>query len=436
MDNQDLCCHARSTAIRIQSIYMTTNSHPSWQHEYADLARASTIVAKADPQTTLKLIRSQEQAKQYALAAATQLLFATQFRDLQSIRTIRQTKAQSLLRSDAALHYVLVWCLYCSQGVQASSDEVSCYLAANHQPLYRPWLQNLNVLAELVRQMDGAATEIHCPLPGTIPLLNNQQLAIVQATVNSSAPAHFIIDTGAPCSLLSTAFAQHIGLHFKSEIYRTGRDGAGNILRLFPGVLDHMVIGTVHCRHYPVLVTDLSSDLNIAGILSPLDLFRKCFVEMDFQQNRLRLFPGTHGSRPFKTGKKMLRLPVHWNGNCPMVRVQVNEAEGIFLLDTGAGANLLCQTFADGLQSMNPDGRPLLETPTAAGKTLIRRGGRGWLSVGHESPVEMDFLMKSCVTDPDDLFTGRLDGFVGMPWFRQRRIGFYPYGKGVVVGET
>ncbi len=412
---------------------MASGNYSSWQHRYPDIAGVTAALAGPDPQAVLKRIELLEQTGKHSLAAAARVMYASQVRDLDRMHSLKNGDAGGRMRTDPVRHYVLVWSLYCAGGIHAAACEVNNFMAAGHRDLFAPWMKNIQTLRAVDERMSGRRSKVTYSGYGTIPLLKGQTLPVVQAAVNDAEPAYFIVDTGAPSTLLSRSYARNIGIDFDRTIYREGRDGAGNTLRLHPGVLDRLHLGEVSCSCYPVLVTDLSENLNVAGILSPLDLFRECFVEMDFRDDQLRIHSPVTGRKGQGRQKESFSpLPVRWNGESPLVRGFVNRQEGMFLLDTGAGANLLCRKFASRLK-VNPDGKARFETPTAAGQASIQEGGRGWFSVGEEHPMESDFLIKSCVMDPDDLFPDMMDGYAGMPWFRGRRLFFSPNGKNVTV---
>lgn len=412
---------------------MASGTYSLWRTRYPGLAGVSKTLGDPDPQAVLEDIELLDRTGKHSLAAAARVMYASQARDLDGMNSLKNGNAGNLLRSEPVFHYILVWSLYCAGGIYAAAGEVNNFMAAGHRALFEPWMKNMQVLKVFAEYMSGRKPHVAYSGSAAVPLLKGQTLPVIQAAVNDAEPAYFIVDTGAPSTLLSRSYARNTGIDFDRTIYREGRDGAGNTLRLHPGVLDRLYLGEVSCSFYPVLVTDLSEGLKVAGILSPLDLFRECFVEMNFRDNQLlihSLLTGRKGQREQEESFRI--LPIRWNGESPLVRGFVNSQEGMFLLDTGAGANLLCRDFAGSLK-MNPDGKARFETPTAAGQASIQEGGHGWFSVGEEPPAETDFLIKSCVTDPDDLFPDMMDGYIGMPWFRGRRLFFSPYGKDVAV---
>ena len=116
-------------------------------------------------------------------------------------------------------------------------------------------------------------------------------------------------------------------------------------------------------------------------------------------------------------------LDCRWYGGKPCIRVDVNDQTGSFLLDTGAGASLLCSGFASESRVSCNRSSPI-QTTTATSQVAIYKGGVGNVSLGNEDLTDIPFIIKDCAFDADDIDPGTIDGYIGMPWFTGRRVRF------------
>jgi hypothetical protein len=395
-----------------------------------ELLALRKILATGDRQVTRETADALTREGDALLATTLLLMCAAQRRDVDTVGEILQSPAADLLRAEVIFDYALIWCVYWAAGLAAARPEIERSRARGWGGLPPDWSRDLVHLAALADALGESDPRMHCLTRSEAPLLEGQSLLVTQAVINGLPPAYFIVDTGAPTTVISAEYAEQAGIGFGAESYKESRDGAGHTIRMYPAVLKSLAIGSASALNCPVHVLELSKKLAVKGIISPLESFREAFVEIDMRSRALRISPPEFLSRwRGEAGEPVRSQELLWNEGSPSVPVRVDDQhEGFFLLDSGAGANILCAHLCRRL-GLDISTSPHVESATAASQTLVYRGPRGKLAVGDAAARDTDFIVKECSAAPETLFPRMVDGYVGVPWFEGRRVGFAPGGR-------
>jgi hypothetical protein len=280
------------------------------------------------------------------------------------------------------------------------------YDEADLRKLPGPWKKNMQHLVALCVAMGSERERVVCDSETEIPFLDGQSLLVIMASVSGLPPGPFIVDTGAPTSVLSLEYACKHGISYDAENYRRSRDTAGNTVHLYPAVINEIKVGAAHVFHSPMHVMRFTESLPVAGILSPLDLFRGLQIEFDLRGHILRISPANSiNQRKCEVANPIHRQELIWNEGSPSVPAGLfSQSHRYCKLDTGAGANVLCLQAAKSL-GLDVTSLIAVNTATAAGNMVIYSGISGPVAIGGAPEIMTSFVMKECHDVPDnDLF--------------------------------
>lgn len=242
---------------------------------------------------------------------------------------------------------------------------------------------------------------------GAGPLLPKQKLLIAMVSIADRPAEPFIIDTGAPMTVLSKRYADRVGLPYRADLQEISADAGGNAVHLFPALLGSVTWGQVRVEAVPAFVIDLPENFKVGGILSPQDLLRGSDFELDGPGLALRTLDEAP-SLAFST-------PILWSGGNLYAAAAINGAERApFLLDTGAGSDGACDSYPAKLE-----GGEQKASSAAAGKVGVRVGLEGTFAVGDEPPTKTGLFVTPC---PDERQVKQ--GYIGAPWFFGHRTVF------------
>ncbi len=180
-----------------------------------------------------------------------------------------------------------------------------------------------------------------------VPFVATDPLPIVQATVNGSHKAYFLIDTGAPNIVLDRDFARELGL--ATETAGQGVFAGGRRAAVERTLLAQLELGAVKVSNVPAAVLPtrgfaLRPDLKIDGIIGA-GLLEHFLATIDYCGGALALRPrGASASferRAREAGDNVVAMwlvPDHF----VFVRARLNQGRaGLFMVDTGmAGGGL------------------------------------------------------------------------------------------------
>lgn len=173
----------------------------------------------------------------------------------------------------------------------------------------------------------------------TIPFELRSNKITVDTKVNAEGPYPFVVDTGAPMTVLDWPLAQKLGLRVQS----TGEVGGAGEGRVKLGSTSGVRVSVGSLRFQPerLEVIPLNETLSAAegrdvlGLIGG-DILERFACEFDFPNSRLRLLD----SKSFAAPEGMKRLPVSIDGHvlarATIVLAGREPISGRFIVDTGA----------------------------------------------------------------------------------------------------
>ena len=200
----------------------------------------------------------------------------------------------------------------------------------------------------------------------------------VDVTLNGKR-RRFLVDTGASGLMLTRGAAKALGLTPEAEVKTSGLGDEGS-KDTFLAHVDHVKIGSMEFTNCMLRVLENDSQLGIDGILGP-DIFRSFVVTLDFPASELRLSTlpsrpdeadetptlgtdgGAAGTTVAQTRKDRYVAPemANWEkvfrfGHQLIVPTYIGKAPvKLFILDTGAGQNLISQDAAREVTKVHAD---------------------------------------------------------------------------------
>jgi len=336
-------------------------------------------------------------------AALGQAILASRFRNARRLLLI----SPELLRANPEAHREYALALFHTVGPQAAVPELT--MLREHSDI-----RNLLLAARL-----AAPTSVRS---GSVTLRDSSPAAlpVVDIRVNELPPAAFIVDTGAANTLLSRRFAS------ANQLPVTDGEPDPVPLRNRPPFalcrVASLALGGIRIASALLNVAELPPQIEAAGLFSPFSAFREYWWELDFPRNTLHLLRTGEQSRiPYRQWD---RTSLYHDGGNVFVNAWLNGRHcGMFLLDTGAGANIITPEFAQAA------GIPLakwdIRTVDIQGSAQVGDAGVQVLTVGNpdasDEPPSRIYISPYAL-DSRDLAPIQCAGFVGMPWFRRRRI--------------
>jgi hypothetical protein len=245
-------------------------------------------------------------------------------------------------------------------------------------------------------------------------------LLTVPVAVNGR-PGRFALDTGAPTSVVTSAFATRASMRRAEQAAREVRDGSGGTLRAVPAVADELLVGELARRPAALTMLELPPALGLDGLLSPWDFARGLDFVVDAAARSLRLGSAASGEE-----RQVARaMALCWVEGVPRVRAGVGNEPAIIwtraLVDSGAVGNVLCSHLASRLR------HPVAETSAGlgAGGTVTMRHGQALMVRVDEAEAEpMPVLVKRCAADPSALVAEPAGVVLGLPWLRSAPLRF------------
>ncbi len=217
---------------------------------------------------------------------------------------------------------------------------------------------------------------------------------LVPVSVAGRGPHPFILDTGAPVTLLtSRARAEELALRLRGA-GQVGGAGAGSALpaQVSQGV--DIALGGLSLGEQRLLVLDLASELAGSsgryydGIIGRL-LFDRYVVRLDFERRVLELYPPD----AYRVPDEAAVVPIRLENGHPHVDTRITTANGDavdvdLVIDTGAKTALM----------LDGDRRPELVAPDDAVEMIIGHGAQG-LVRGRVSRVRAVALGDTVIRD-------------------------------------
>ncbi|MBI3950748.1 MAG: aspartyl protease family protein [Acidobacteria bacterium] len=367
-----------------------------------------------------------------------QLVLATRWHDGEQVRAIAASPQAALLRQEPELHAMLARALYWTNGIEMAAAELQAVCASEGLPAEDKARREICALAELARLVSGKRLwEVEATGEGSVELLKEQALPIFLASVNGLPAQYFILDTGAPTSVLAKAYCDRVGIPYLAAHTHVTRDGAGNEVTLYPTLVDRVQVGGVAVRNWTANVIELPPNFRIGGILSPLDTFRNVSTELDMREWKFRIYAGLSiEDWVTQVDEPVHSTPLVWDDGNVFVRASANgRINGWFLFDTGAGANIVSPEVGQFLREARlPENA--IKSATAGGTTLVFKGFDGELAVGDSAPIKSNFMIKDRRPDPDAIAPLISSGYIGIPWLLGRRLLLAPGGRQILFTEA
>jgi hypothetical protein len=215
-------------------------------------------------------------------------------------------------------------------------------------------------------------------------------LIFLRATVNSSRPMWFALDSGASFPLvIDTKRAQELGLTLQGHRTLEGGAGPGTYSASFAGGVD-VNIGDYELTNRTAVVFELASLAALAGRpvdgLVGSDLFKRYVVEIDYVGHKVTLYQPE--SYVYSGSGQSVRLDVR--GDLLFVPASVQMPghptfQGQFLVDTGGGfvTAILNAPTALARTLPNPNHKMILD------RSLLGLGGEIRLLVGRAVSISL-----------------------------------------------
>lgn len=251
-------------------------------------------------------------------------------------------------------------------------------------------------------------------LAGRVPLALDAGLWWVEARINGVA-GRFILDTGAPSSVLTPQFALRAGIA-PAGPERPIYDGAGLSAPLCPARADRVEVGDWQGTALPLAILALAAPLAADGIFAPFDLFGHAGLTIDGPSGELRV-----GARHAPRGSCL--VPLFWSEGQASVRARFGDTLLWLLLDTGAGALVLVADAAARV-CIAGDGTGF-RSHTALGAVGIDRAGRCQFVLDPSlAPLDLPVYLKGRPPGPPRPLPRLVDGYLGMSFFRTHVVHF------------
>ncbi|MEM9860682.1 MAG: retroviral-like aspartic protease family protein [Myxococcota bacterium] len=177
-----------------------------------------------------------------------------------------------------------------------------------------------------------------CDEAHTFSMLFAGNAPVVMANVAGSAPAPFIVDTGASANVVTREFAEQHGIQpVPGTLYQVG--SPGGLLEVSRALVDIRVGGLAVQRALAIIV-DLPIEF-VGGIISPQAAWRGLVTEFDFQSMELHV---TASPRDFPVAHT---LALHMTERTPYLRAAIAGRSALpFVLDTGATTTTIFSSWA------------------------------------------------------------------------------------------
>lgn len=265
---------------------------------------------------------------------------------------------------------------------------------------------------------DTGASALH------LPFVLSNNLALIQARVNGSAPLWFIFDTGASATVIDAGVARRLGLRARGTTVGNGAAGKATATRLDAATISFRGVEVRDLTLYALPLDSFGPVFgrSIGGIVGN-DIIGKLAVEIDYAQGLINFFDpagydykGAGASMPVTIEEEMI-----------FVRGEI-EAAGApplackFEIDTGStGATLLNTPFVNKNQ--------LLSSISAAKRINIGGvGGTGAAILGRLRAVRFaDFSLANVVArfsqaTRGDYASAKYDALLGGEIFRRFKL--------------
>ncbi len=122
----------------------------------------------------------------------------------------------------------------------------------------------------------------------SVPLKKKGLTAVVEATINSTTKANFIVDTGASYTVISKHVAKELKIDMNKKHPRIQLQTANGVIEAPLVTLDSIEISGLRVNDLAAVVHDFSKDTNIAGLLG-LNFLNHFRMDLDTEKGVLVL---------------------------------------------------------------------------------------------------------------------------------------------------
>jgi len=271
-----------------------------------------------------------------------------------------------------------------------------------------------------------------------IPFELHRNKILVPVWIGARGPYTFILDTGAPSSVLNSfRLAEALGATIERRVQVSGAgDGPAQPAGITTPV--GMAVGQASLDASPLVVVDLADQLAAAsgrvydGILGR-PLFNRYVVRMDFQRRLLELYDRSDYRAP--AGAEV--IPIRLEGGHPHFDTEVTLMSG-----ERVRADVVIDTGARGALLLDAGEGTRVPIPVGAEEMVLGRGARGWVrgKVGVVAEVALGGVSARGVVTafvPDALgATPGADGNLGVELLRRFAVTFDYAGGRMVLEPT
>jgi hypothetical protein len=265
------------------------------------------------------------------------------------------------------------------------------------------------------------------PGGGSAPFVMTDPLPVVHVTIGGRETT-FLIDTGGPDIMVRRPLAEALGLPITAG--GIGTFAGGRQAQVDRTVVPEIEIGGVHIRNVPAGVNPSADALNLPGVtldgVIGTGLLMHFLSTIDYCGGRLVLAPrGSSAAFEARAAASGANVVPFWlvADHFMFARGRMNQAEGLFYIDTGLAGGGLVGT------------KPMLD---AAGvtidesKTLTGQGGGGAVQfVPFRASATLGNLTRNDLpgvympgADPLAALPFRSSGMISHSFFRQSRLTF------------
>lgn len=259
-----------------------------------------------------------------------------------------------------------------------------------------------------------------------IPFALSNNLILVQARVNDSAPLWFILDTGASSTVIDSQLAKALHLKPSGRIVGTGGAGTATALTFKGTSLKLPNVEAVNLTIFGLPIDFFSAPFGrkIGGVLGN-DILKQLVVEVDYVAQVIKLYE----PESYQYSGSGEVIPLTLEGDLPFVRARIALSGrpvigGKFELDSGStGAVLFNTPFVDR--------NKLLDSVSKSSQT--RMGGVGGSAVAFSGRLMTiwlgSFQLENAVARfsrarRGDDASARYDGLIGGEIFRRFKVVF------------
>ncbi len=122
----------------------------------------------------------------------------------------------------------------------------------------------------------------------TVPLKKKGLTAVVEAMINSTTKANFILDTGASYTVISEHVAKELKIDLDKKHPKIQLQTANGVIEVPLVTLDSIEVSGLRVDDLSAVVHDFSKDTNIAGLLG-LNFLSKFRMDLDTEKGVLVL---------------------------------------------------------------------------------------------------------------------------------------------------